>query len=197
MWEWNASHSLVAVLFGGVFGHLTRDWGKIQRKAFAIGCVTCLVIWLLCWIGEILIPPLAALRIYCGERIWIIGKLLLGLLALPVGFPVSYCFSRRWLLQRADKSSQETDQSVGKVLDPAHNKARKVQLVYEIVMGVILWGWFWFLTPARDWIGQDDQQMFTQVIALLLVWCILIFLLVVLGGRIINRHVEYHLRHRR
>lgn len=83
MWEHGAADSLFALLFGVELECASRNWSRIRRASFANGCLLTASVLLLCLFGETLLPPLAALRQCCGERSWIIGKLLLGLLAMP------------------------------------------------------------------------------------------------------------------
>ena len=146
------------------------------------------VIWLLCLLGDYLLPPLAVLRTYFDEAHWILGKIVLWLLALPVGFPIGYHLTRRRLLRRAEREAQEprdpaTGRPVRKGLGKSRRRARKVQRWYELAMGILLWGWYFFLTPAREWV--ERPEMHGQSAGLLVVWVLLIALLVVIGGQLV------------
>ena len=107
VWEDMAGRSLFSLLFGEWFGYATRGWSEIKRKSFGTGMLFVAVIWLLCLLGDYLLPPLAVLRTYFDEAHWILGKIVLWLLALPVGFPIGYHLTRRRLLRRAEREAQE------------------------------------------------------------------------------------------
>ena len=190
MWEHGAADSLFALLFGVELERASRNWSRIRRASFANGCLLTASVLLLCLFGETLLPPLAALRQCCGERSWIIGKLLLGLLALPVGFPAGYFLTRRRLLRRAGEPGVERPP------DPVQARARQIQRVYEVGTGLLLWAWFWFLTPARSWAEQGGQAMPARMMGLLAVWLVLAALLGIAGGRLVRRRAEHSLRRR-
>lgn len=197
MWE-----SLFAILLGGSFDYATRNWDKIKRKSIAYGLLTGAIILLLCLSGDKLIPPLVALRSYCDELTWIIGKIVLCLLALPVGIPVGYCISRRWMTRKAEKAVREaelnpgTASSASRALNQSQIKARQIQRLYAVVVGILLWGWYWFLTPARSWLELDGQEALLKTIGLLVLWFLLAAILGVGGGRIVYRLAERHFRRR-
>lgn len=190
MLDWMATNSLFALLFGNAFDYATRNQGEIKRKSIGIGALTCAVIWLFCLFGEILIPPLMALRQCCDETAWIAGKIVLGLLALPVGFPIAYVAAHRRLQRRAEQAASEESTPA----DPIHTKARNTQRMYEVVVGILLWVWFWFFSPATSWLAQEGQAMLAQTMLLLAIWLILAVLLGMGGGRIVCRFTERHLR---
>ena len=197
VWEDMAGRSLFSLLFGEWFGYATRGWSEIKRKSFGTGMLFVAVIWLLCLLGDYLLPPLVVLRTYFDEAHWILGKIVLWLLALPVGFPIGYHLTRRRLLRRAEREAQEprdpeTGLPVSKVLGKSRRRARKVQRWYELAMGILLWGWYFFLTPAREWV--ERPEMHGQSAGLLVVWVLLIALLVVIGGQLVYRVAERRLR---
>lgn len=202
MWEWIAANSLLAPLFGEYFGHATQNWGEIKRKSLGMGFLPSAIIWLLSLFGEYLIPPLAVLRQCCGERAWILGKIVLCLLALPVGFPIAYCFTRRHLIRKAEKAAREaelnqgTDPAVSRTPNQFQIKARQIQRIYTVVIDVLLWFWYWFLTPARSWLEQGGQELLPKTMGLLVLWFLLIAILGTGGGRIVYRLAERHFRRR-
>lgn len=174
-------HGLFALMFGEGMDYLTRNQGEIKRKAIGNGALVCGVIWLLCLFGEVLIPPLQVARMYVPEVHWITGKLVLGLLALPVGFPIAYTLTRRhWERQRDKHAAPEPGAEAKAVM-----KAREIQRLYEVILGVGLWGWFWFLTPVRAWMARSQEDLLVQTMALLLLWLALAVLLGIVGGHII------------
>ena len=190
MWERLAVHSLFSVLFGQVVGAAAEKQEESVRRAIGAGCITCGVIWLLCLFGERAIPPLAVLRQCFDESKWILGKLVIGLLALPVGFPVAYTVTRRRLRRKA-QGAQAAGQTAP---NPAQARARQLQRWYELVVGVLLWVWFWFFTPVRDWLEQSDQPQLGWTMGLLAVWLLLAALLGTIGGRIVYRLAGGQLR---
>ena len=174
-------HGLFTLMFGEGMDYLTRNQGEIKRKAIGNGALVCGVIWLLCLFGEVLIPPLQVVRMHFQEVHWIAGKLVLGLLALPVGFPIAYTLTRRHLERQVDKLAAPEPDPAAK----AAKKAREIQRLYEVILGVGLWAWFWFLTPVQAWMERSHEDLLAQTMALLLLWFALAALLGIVGGHII------------
>ena len=81
-------------------------------------------------------------------------------------------------------------------LDSAATAYDNAQRAYEAGVGLLLWAWFWFLTPARSWAEQGGQAMPARMMGLLAVWLVLAALLGEVGGRIVRRRAEHSLRRR-
>ena len=62
MWERSACHSILALIFGEGFNYATRNMRKAKRDAILAGMLVWVGIWVLCFAGETLIPPLRALE---------------------------------------------------------------------------------------------------------------------------------------
>lgn len=201
MWEWTAFHSLLALLFGEGFCHATRNMSKVKRDSIIVGMLVWVTIWVLCFVGEIVIPPLKVLRSCFDEDLWIIGKVVVWLLALPVGFPMGYFVTKHWLQRKAKNVTDEgidlgSDLLANSTPDQIQIKARRIQRMYVISIAIILWAWYWFLTPVRDWLDQGEGATMSRTLGLLVVWLILAALFGIGGGRIVYHIAERRLRRR-
>ena len=199
MWERIAFDSILGLIFGEGFNYATRNMRKAKRDAILVGMLVWVGIWVLCFVGETLIPPLRALEQCFDEITWIRAKALVWLLALPVGFPVGSVLTYRHLKRKAERMEREgldpeTGLPVGAGADPVRAKARKIQHVYELSVAVLLWAWFWFFTPAQTWMEQPGVGMFTRSMGLLAVWLLLAALLGTGGGKLVYRAAERRLR---
>lgn len=190
-------NGLFAFAFGESTDYLTRKQGETKRKAIGNGALVCAIIWLLCLFGEVLLPPLKVVRMYFQEAHWIAGKVVLGLLALPVGFPIAYTVTRRHFERHGNKDKEpEID---GLEINPEVKiamKAREVQRLYEIIVGIGLWGWFWFLSPARDWMERSNENMLAQTMILFFLWLALAVVFGIGGGRIVYACAVKRFRHK-
>ena len=181
MWEQMMFRVVIGRILGEGLAYGTRSMQREKRDAILAGLLTGAVILLLCLFGEAVFPPLRMLRQCFDERTWILGKLLLGLLVLPVGGVLAYrCLKRRE--ERTEKA------------DPVQVRARKIRRVYGLTVEVLLFAWYCFLTPARWWAEQPGGEMFAGSMGLLAVWALLITLLDVVGGKLAYRAAERRLR---
>ena len=181
MWEQMMFRVIIGRILGEGLAYGTRSMQRAKRDAILAGLLTGAVILLLCLFGEAVFPPLRMLRQCFDERTWILGKLLLGLLVLPVGGVLAYrCLKRRE--ERTEKA------------DPVQVRARKIRRVYGLTVEVLLFAWYCFLTPARWWAEQPGGEMFAGSMGLLAVWALLITLLDVVGGKLAYRAAERRLR---
>ena len=181
MWEQMMFRVVIGRILGEGLAYGTRSMQWAKRDTISAGLLTGAVILLLCWLGEAVFPPLRMLRQCFDERTWILGKLLLGLLVLPVGGVLAYrCLKRRE--ERTEKA------------DPVQVRARKIRRVYGLTVEVLLFAWYCFLTPARWWAEQPGGEMFAGSMGLLAVWALLITLLDVVGGKLAYRAAERRLR---
>lgn len=201
MWERTALHSLLALLFGEGFNYATRNMSKIKRDSIIIGMLVWVAIWVLCFVGEIVIPPLRILRSCFDEDLWITGKVVVWLLALPVGFPMGYFVTKHLLQRKAKKVTDEeidlgSDSLASSTPNQSQIKARRIQRMYVISVAILLWAWYWFLTPVSDWLEQGEGAMMSRTVGLLVVWLILAALLGIGGGRIVYHIAERRLRRR-
>lgn len=197
MWERMAFNGLFTLLFGMGFRYLTRNQAEITIKCIRSGALTCAIIWLLCLFGEVAIPPLKLIRMQFQEIHWIAGKLVLGLLALPVGFPTAYILTRRRLQRReaqnpTEGQERENDSPEEQAAAKIAVKARDIQFLYHFVLGIGIWAWMWFLSPIPEWV-ECGEDMFTQTMALFLVLIVLGLLLGIWGGRIVYTLAVRHL----
>ena len=152
-----------------------------------------------CWLGERLIPPLQALRQYFDERTWLLGKSVVWLLALPVGFPVGSVIAYRHLKRKAEQAEAagldpETGLPVSTGSDPVQVRAQRIRHRYEVLVAVLLWVWYWFFSPVRGWLEEGGQESLGQTMGLLALWLLLAALLGGIGGRIVYRCAERRLR---
>lgn len=198
MWERMAFNGLFTLLFGMGFRYSTRNQAEITMKCIRSGALTCAIIWLLCLFGEVAIPPLKLVRMHFQEIHWIAGKLVLGLLALPVGFPTAYIITRRRSQRReAQKPTEdqewENDSPEDKAAAKIAAKARDIQFLYHFVLGIGIWAWMWFLSPIPEWV-ERGEDMFTQTMVLFLALIVLGLLLGIWGGRIVYTLAVGHLR---
>lgn len=197
MWGNMAFNGLFTLLFGMGFRYLTRNQAEITIKCIRSGALTCAIIWLLCLFGEVAIPPLKLIRMQFQEIHWIAGKLVLGLLALPVGFPTAYILTRRRLQRREAQNSTEGQEPENDLPEDSAAtkiaaKARDIQFLYHFVLGIGIWAWMWFLSPIPEWV-ERREDMFTQTMALFLVLIVLGLLLGIWGGRIVYTLAVRHL----
>lgn len=199
MWERMAFDSILGMIFGEGFNYATRNMRKAKRNAIVAGMLIWVGIWMLCLLGERLIPPLQALRQCFDERTWLLGKSVVWLLALPVGFPVGSVIVYRHLKRKAERAEAagldpETGLPVGTVSDPIQVQAQRVRHRYEVVVAVLLWVWYWFFSPVSSWLEQGGRESLGQTTCLLVLWLLLAALLGGVGGRIVYRCTERRLR---
>ena len=145
MWEQMMFRVIIGRILGEGLAYGTRSMQRVKRDAILAGLLTGAVILLLCLFGEAVFPPLRMLRQCFDERTWILGKLLLDLLALPVGAPVGGVLAYRCLKRREERTEKA---------DPVQVRARKIRRVYGLTVEVLLFAWYCFLTPARWWAEQ-------------------------------------------
>lgn len=198
MWDRMAFNGLFTLLFGMGFRYLTRNQSEMTMKCIRSGALTCAVIWLLCLFGEVAIPPLKLVRMCFQEIHWIAGKLVLGLLALPVGFPTAYMITRRRLQRREaqkaiEDQERENDSPEDKAAAKIAAKARDIQFLYHCILGIGIWAWMWFLSPIPEWVEQGED-MFAQTMVFFLILIVLSLLLGIGGGRIVYTLAVRHLR---
>lgn len=199
MWERSACHSILALIFGEGFNYATRNMRKAKRDAILAGMLVWVGIWVLCFAGETLIPPLRALEQCFDELTWIRAKVVVWLLALPVGFPAGSVLAYRYLKRKAERMEREgLDPETGLPAcgsaDPVKARAERIRHGYEVGVAVLLWVWFWFFTPAQMWIEERGEGMFTRSMGLLAVWLLLAALLGTGGGKLVYRAAERRLR---
>ena len=187
MWEQMMFRVVIGRILGEGLAYGTRSMQRAKRDTISAGLLTGAVILLLCWLGEAVFPPLRMLRQCSDERTWILGKLLLDLLALPVAAPVGGVLAYRCLKRREERTEKADP-------DPVQVRARKIRRVYGLTVEVLLFAWYCFLTPARWWAEQPGGEMFAGSMGLLAVWALLITLLDVVGGKLAYRAAERRLR---
>ena len=166
MWEQMMFRVVIGRILGEGLAYGTRSMQWAKRDTISAGLLTGAVILLLCWLGEAVFPPLRMLRQCSDERTWILGKLLLDLLALPVAAPVGGVLAYRCLKRREERTEKADP-------DPVQVRARKIRRVYGLTVEVLL---------------------FAGSMGLLAVWALLITLLDVVGGKLAYRAAERRLR---
>lgn len=199
MWERMAFDSILGMIFGEGLNYATRNMRKAKRNAIVVGMLVWVGIWMLCLLGERLIPPLQALRQCFDERTWLLGKSVVWLLALPVGFPVGSVIAYRHLKRKAEQAEAaglypETGLPVSTGSDPVQVRAQRIRHRYEVLVAVLLWVWYWFFSPVRGWLEEGGQESLGQTMGLLALWLLLAALLGGIGGRIVYRCAERRLR---
>ena len=155
MWEDPAGHSLFGLVLGKALGYSAWSLPDIKRRSIANGLSTAAVIMCLALWGELVFPPMAMLRACCDEVSWIVGRLLVAMLGLPVGFPLGYFLTRRSLRRAAARESgglecsdfSEEERSVKLTADPVKRRAKWLTALYVAAVGGVICYAQWFLAP--------------------------------------------------
>ena len=114
---------------------------------------------------------------------------------------MGYFVTKHWLQRKAKNVTDEgidlgSDLLANSTPDQIQIKARRIQRMYVISIAIILWAWYWFLTPVRDWLDQGEGATMSRTLGLLVVWLILAALFGIGGGRIVYHIAERRLRRR-
>ena len=190
------------MLFGTVesqaIAYVIRDVPAIKRHSVGNGLLVVAVVLLLCLFGEAAFPPLATLRSYCDEGAWIMGKIIVGALALPIGFPIGYILTKRRMLRKAEllgEQNPETETVVKRRPSLIQLQATRIRQIYHTSEWVICWLVFCFATPVREWQNQGAEGA-RQTLILLVVWIIVELIVGMAGSKFVYRFAERALRRR-